>query len=124
MPAKPASIAAVAAVFVALASNAEAASFNCAKAATPDEKAICKSRSLSELDVRMATLYGVRMKLPMLMGARGAAQDEQRTFLMNRGYCGADAACIGAAYQQRIDELNQILDAAMEDYCITLGICG
>ena len=107
-----------------LAGSAEAASFNCAKAAQPDEKAICKSRSLSELDVQMATLYGVRMKLPMLMGARGAAQDEQHAFLMHRATCGADAACIGAAYQQRIDELNQILDAAMQDYCVKYGICG
>ena len=107
-----------------LAGSAEAASFNCAKAAQPDEKAICKSRSLSELDVQMATLYGVRMKLPMLMGAHGAAQDEQHAFLVDRATCGADAACIGAAYQQRIDELNQILDAAMQDYCVKYGICG
>ena len=30
---------------------------------------------------QMATLYGVRMQIPMLMGARGAAQDEQRAWL-------------------------------------------
>jgi len=35
-----------------------------------------------------------------------------------------DAACIGAAYQQRIDTINQELDAAMQDYCEKLGICG
>jgi uncharacterized protein len=106
------------------AGSAQAASFNCGKAKTPDEKAICASRSLSELDVQMATLYGVRMKLPMLMGSRGAAQDEQHQFLIDRGSCGADKACIGAAYQSRIDVLNQELDAAMQDYCVKVGICG
>ncbi|HVY19567.1 MAG TPA: hypothetical protein VHA70_05750 [Bauldia sp.] len=103
---------------------ANAASFNCAKAKTPDEKAICASRALSELDVKMATLFGVRMKLPMLMGARGAAQDEQHQFLIDRGTCGADKACIGTVYQQRIDTLNLELDDAMHDYCIKVGICG
>jgi uncharacterized protein len=107
-----------------LAGGANAASFNCAKAAHPDEFAICKSRSLSELDVRMAALYGARMKIPMLMGSRGAAQDEQHAFLVQRAACGRNAACIGAVYQQRIDQLNQILDAAMQDYCVKLGICG
>ena len=124
MPAKHIITAAIAVAFIALGGRAEAASFNCTKAKTPDEKAICANRSLSELDVKMAALFGVRMKLPMLMGARGAAQDEQREFLVNRGYCGADAACIGAAYQQRIDEINIEIDAAMQDYCVQLGICG
>jgi uncharacterized protein len=107
-----------------MAGSAEAASFNCAKAKTPDEKAVCSSPSLSELDVKMATLYGVRMKLPMLMGSRGAAQDEQHQFLIDRGSCGANNVCIAAAYQARIDTLNQELDAAMQDYCVKLGICG
>ena len=106
------------------ATAANAASFNCAKAKSPDEIAICHNGSLSDLDVKMATLYGVRLGIPMLMGARGAVQDEQRAFLVNRGYCGKDAACIGAAYQQRIDELQQAIAAAMQDYCEKLGICG
>ncbi len=103
---------------------AGAASFDCAKAAQPDEIAICQSRTLSELDVAMATLYGVRMKVPMLMGSRGAAQDEQHDFLVHRGKCGANAVCLRAAYQQRIAVLQQELDAAMQDYCVKLGICG
>jgi uncharacterized protein len=124
MPAKHATIVLITAAFLTLTTSANAASFNCTKAKTPDEKAICANRSLSELDVKMAALFGVRMKLPMLMGSRGAAQDEQREFLVNRGICGADAACIGAAYQQRIDELTGTIDAALEDYCVKLGICG
>jgi uncharacterized protein len=103
---------------------AGAASYNCAKATKPDEIAICKSRALSELDVKMATLFGVRMKLPMLMGSHGAAGDEQVAFLAGRAKCGAKATCIGAAYQQRIAVLQQEIDAAMQDYCVKLGICG
>jgi uncharacterized protein len=109
---------------VVFAGGAHAASFNCAKARLPDEKAICASRSLSELDVKMAALFGVRMKLPMPMGSRGAAQDEQQAFLTMRAACKADAACISAAYKARIAALSQTLDAAMQDYCVKVGICG
>jgi uncharacterized protein len=101
----------------------EAASFNCAKAAKPDEIAICANPHLSDLDVQMAALYGVRMEIPMLMGARGAAQDEQRAFLAKRGVCGGNVACIQSAYQTRIAELNQTIQVAMNDYCVKLGIC-
>jgi uncharacterized protein len=107
-----------------LASPAGAASFNCNKATTPDEIAICKTPSLSDLDVQMATLYGVRMQIPMLMGAKGAAQDEQRAFLQSRAACGSNVACITSAYQQRIATLNATISAAMQDYCVKLGICG
>lgn len=109
---------------LAVESPASAASFNCGKAATPDEIAICRTPSLSDLDVQMATLYGVRMQIPMLMGARGAAQDEQRVFLQSRGGCGNNVACIAAAYQQRNASLNATISAAMQDYCVRLGICG
>lgn len=104
--------------------SANAASFDCTKAATPDEKAICATPALSDLDTRMATLYGVRMEIPMLMGARGDAQDEQVAWLQTRAQCGSDIACLTAAYQTRIAALNQIISAAMQDYCVKLGICG
>jgi len=110
--------------FTAAATPAAAASFDCGKARTADEKAICANRTLSELDVAMATLYGVRMQLPMLMGARGAAQDEQRAWLAQRGTCGGDVACLTQIYQQRIVELDQTITEAMHDYCTRLGICG
>ena len=115
---------ALAGVLATVAGGAHAASYNCAKAKQPDEIAICDSRSLSELDVQMATLYGVRMTIPMLMGSKGAAQDEQHEFLATRGACGADTACIDAVYRQRIDALRQTINEAMQDYCVKLGICG
>ena len=115
--------AAAIAVF-AVATPAGAASFDCGKAKTADEIAICANRTLSELDVAMATLYGVRMQIPMLMGARGAAQDEQRAWLTQRHACGGDVTCLTARYQQRIVELDQTIAEAMQDYCKRLGICG
>ncbi len=109
---------------LAIAPPALAASFNCAKAGAPDEKAICASRTLSDLDVQMATLYGVRMQIPMLMGERGAAQDEQRAWLAGRRTCGGNFACLVQSHQQRIAELNEAVTAAMQDYCVRIGICG
>ena len=109
---------------LAISSSAEAASFDCTKAKTADEIAICQTRILSDLDTQMATLYGVRMQIPMLMGAKGAAQDEQRAFLAERGACGGDVTCIQQAYLNRIAVLSQAIQAAMHDYCIKLGICG
>lgn len=114
----------VAAVAVAAAStSALAASFDCSKAAQPDEKAICATPALGDLDVEMATLYRVRMELPMLMGARGAARDEQQSFLEQRAKCAGDVACLTQQYDQRISALNQTIADGMHDYCVKLGIC-
>lgn len=104
--------------------GAQAASFNCAKAAAPDEYAICANPSLSNMDTEMATLFRVRMEIPMLMGAKGAAQDEQRAWLQTRTACGASVACLGATYKARINQLNDTISGAMQDYCVKLGICG
>ncbi len=115
---------AAALVLIAAGTPAAAASFNCVKAATADEKAICSSQTLSDLDTEMATLFGVRMQIPMLMGARGAARDEQHEWLVERHACGADTACLVHSYQQRIAALNQTISEAMQDYCKLMGICG
>ena len=55
-------------VFVA--GSASAASFNCAKARTADEKAICAERALNDKDVRMNELYGIN-KRTLAMGGAG-----------------------------------------------------
>ena len=116
-------IVAVATTFLMLPGAAGAASFDCSKAAAPDEIAVCGDPTLSNLDTEMATLYGVRMEIPMLMGARGDAQDEQQDFLTTRAACGSNAACIQTAYTNRITVLKQTISAAMQDYCVKVGIC-
>ncbi len=52
---------------IACAGTAAAASFDCSKAAAPDEIAICANPDLSNLDVQMATLYGVGSALEKML---------------------------------------------------------
>lgn len=97
----------ICATLFALAPNgAQAASFNCdAKELQPDEKVICENRPLNDADVKMVTTFELLSGL--LMGARGTLQDEQTAWLKKRQACGADAACIGAAYQERLKQLGE-----------------
>lgn len=94
----------------ALTGKAEAASFDCGAARAADEIAICRSQALSDLDVRMATTYGILIRL-VAMGQRGMLQDGQRAFLASRAACGADTACIAAAYRDRLAILDKAVDA-------------
>jgi uncharacterized protein len=88
---------------------AAAASYNCARAATPTERAICKTLSLNDRDVRMAQLYDiVRHLVPM--GTRGAIMDRQAVWIRERNRCAADVACLARSYDRRIGELNQVLE--------------
>ena len=90
-------------------SSAHAASFDCAKARSADEKAICAHRPLNDLDVRMSTLYDVDRRL-LAMGGRGALQDAQQVWLTQRHRCGANVACLTRSYTQRIAELQKAFD--------------
>jgi uncharacterized protein len=83
---------------------ARAASFNCSKAEAADEKAVCADRQLNDEDVEMAVLY-TQLKPLLGMGARGDMEDEQAAWLKRRAACGADRACLGRAYQERIQQL-------------------
>lgn len=83
---------------------ARSASFNCTGAHTADERAVCASRSLSEMDVEMAVRFQMLSGL-VGMGTRGNMGDEQRVFLRWRARCGSDNACLTALYQARISAL-------------------
>ena len=89
--------------------GALAASFDCEQARTADEVAICQDRGLSDLDVRMATLFEVVTSL-VAMGQRGAIRDDQRDWLAERGDCGADRSCLRQSYRKRIGVLESVLD--------------
>jgi len=43
----------------------------------------------------------------MAMGSRGTLQDEQTAWLKKRQECAADAACIKAAYDERLKQLDE-----------------
>ena len=84
--------------------SASAASFDCTRARQPDEKAICASRTLSEMDVEMAVRFEMMTGL-VAMGARGDMGDEQLAFLKKRHACGSNRVCLQSAYQARIQTL-------------------
>ncbi|MFM0391480.1 lysozyme inhibitor LprI family protein [Paraburkholderia phytofirmans] len=84
--------------------TAFAASFDCGRARLPDEKAICASRQLSEMDVEMAVRYQMLTGL-VAMGARGNMQDEQQVWLKSRKACGGHQSCLLDAYRRRIGTL-------------------
>jgi uncharacterized protein len=64
----------------------------------------------------MAGLWYAYSKVPMLMGANGARQDEAETFLHDRASCGGAIDCLSSAYRQRIGTLKAHLDGAMSRY--------
>ncbi|WP_454713769.1 lysozyme inhibitor LprI family protein [Caulobacter segnis] len=97
------------AVCAAFAAPAAAASFDCRKARTSDEKAICANRDLNDQDVRMDQLYGITRHL-VPMGGRGAIMDDQRSWLQARKQCGANQACLKRSYDGRIRQLNTVMD--------------
>ena len=107
---------ALALVAMAMATQAEAASFDCNRARTPDEKAVCKNPDLSELDFEMAALWYSYNRFPFLMGASGVRRDEAQQFLANRRQCGASVACLRRVYQARIKALKAGIRWGMQNY--------
>jgi len=94
-------------------SPAPAASFDCAKARTPDERAVCADPNLSALDSEMGGLWYAFSRFPMMMGSSGARRDDAKQFLTERGACGSNAGCIGAAYKARIAALREGVASAI-----------
>jgi uncharacterized protein len=95
------------ALFIAItfgAGSAFSASFDCTRARLPDEKTICASRQLSEMDVAMAVRFQMLTGL-VAMGTRGDMQDEQQAWLKSRQACGRDESCLLTAYRRRIATL-------------------
>lgn len=86
---------------------ASAASFDCKKAASADEKAICANLSLNDKDVKMVTQYDF-LKGLFAMGARGELQDQQREWLKTRRQCGGSVSCLNRAYDARLSQLNKV----------------
>ena len=98
------------AALLTIAAPASAASFDCHKAAAPDERAICADRALNDQDVRMATLIGMLNQL-QAMGGQGVLRDEQRAWLAQRRLCGANYRCLAAAYGKRVNDLQASFSA-------------
>ena len=116
MSRKAATLAAALLGVLFLATPAQAASFDCARARSLDEAAICRTPALSALDSEMGGLWYAYSRVPMFMGGNGARMDEAQAFLVLRRACRANAACLATAYRVRIAALRRGLDGAMADY--------
>jgi uncharacterized protein len=86
---------------------------NCAAARTADERAICRSTTLVQLDAEMSTLYRITKGL-VAMGQRGEIQDDQSEWLQERRACRASFSCLRATYVERIRQLDEVIDRIRE----------
>jgi uncharacterized protein len=90
-----------------LAGAGYAASFDCKKAATPTEHAICDNPQLSHLDNQMAGLYYTLISNGSLTPAQvNTVKSEQVNWLAKRNACGANYNCLISAYTDQIMYLN------------------
>lgn len=82
-----------------------APSFDCAKAGSDVEHAICELPELQWLDRQMARLYGF-VKAAADEKGRAALVQAQRAFIAERDACEPTYFCIQAAYHARLKQLS------------------
>lgn len=87
-----------------------AASFDCHQARYADEKAICSSLRLNDMDVELSVKYHFLHDL-FAMGTAGKLKRDQDLWLTQRHKCQGDIHCLTDAYQHRIQELNRVYAA-------------
>jgi uncharacterized protein len=93
------------------AQRAMAASFDCAKATTGIEKAICGDAALSDLDEYLGRYYGAALAgLPD--GAACLKLDQKQWITKVRDACGPQAACLKTAYLARLATLDGLQPGA------------
>jgi uncharacterized protein len=98
--------------------HADGPSFDCRKAASPAEKAICGSAELSTLDSRMAAAWRrstqIFAEAPALLVP---LRNEQREWVGRRNACGASLNCLRKAYRQRtaVLEFRPVAEGAPAD---------
>lgn len=85
---------------------AQTASYDCTRATTAAEIAVCNNPGLNRMDEDLAVQY--RSLLNQLPPRRAdALRDDQRSWLVARNSCGADVRCLRARYEERIARLNE-----------------
>lgn len=89
-----------------LATTGHAAGFNCKKASHPIEKTICTNPQLSRLDDELNLVFNALMEI---LQDTQPLKNQQRNWLINiRNKCN-DPNCIRRVYQQRIQDLQEIV---------------
>ena len=89
--------------------RAPAASFDCAAAATPTEKAICSDVVLARLDRAVAEAYARKLSYEFDAANKEKIKQAQRAWLTTRDSACADAdvPCLTGVYKARLAELNK-----------------
>ena len=90
---------------------AHSASFDCAKAKTSVEKAICGDAKLSQLDSDLDRYYGVAIDA-LKDGAPCLKSDERNWVKTVRDQCGAKADCLTNSYLGRLAALDGLQPGA------------
>jgi uncharacterized protein len=103
----------------AAASSAQAASFDCAKAATAVERAICANPELSSLDEQAADYYRGARDTTVGKSAPACLLADQRAWLQVRNRC-TDDACLKRSYLDRLSELDKLQPARRAGEPMTL----
>ncbi len=85
------------------ASTAQAVSYDCQKAKTFTEKAICQDPTLSDLDDELGSLYQSAID-NSTKPAAAALKKQQLKWLSQRDTCQTNA-CVKKSYQKRIIDL-------------------
>lgn len=95
-------------------SGSQAASFDCGRASTPTEHAICDNPQLSSLDDQTAGLYYTLISNGSLKPSQvSQVKSEQAQFLQRRNACGAGYNCLIDAYTSQIMYLNNMSGKGM-----------
>jgi len=86
---------------------AQGPSFDCTRAGSATELAICASPALSQKDRVISALYA-DLRRALGSAAKNRLVPEQRAWVATRNACGADQACIAAASDHRIRQLEAL----------------
>ena len=78
--------------------------FDCRKAGTATEFAICGDPTIARMDRIMAQRYRA-LRASMSRSAADALKASQRNWLNRRNRCGADLSCLNVVYRSRLSEL-------------------
>src|SRR5690606_14154382 len=79
--------------------------FDCAKASSPTEHALCHDAALGALDSQLASLYASKLSQQSPDNVN-AFKAEQRKWLTERNRCGGERSCLLNAYALRIAAMN------------------
>lgn len=86
-------------------------SFDCKKASHNDEKTICNSIKLSNMDRQLSSLYNIVLKSAVDDESRKALRAEQNAQLKDRRSCQLNYACILDWYHRRMVSLDPKYDS-------------